>query len=144
MKTEKVLDLKDAELALDTIKNELMKRKKTAVIAVADNHGELLAMLRMDGAQIQSSNVAMNKAFTAAREGKPSSEVGAKMRDPQKGYSIAYYGDSRYTGFPGGMPVIMEGHTIGAIAVSGLSGLEDMELAQLGVDSILEANKKSK
>ena len=67
------------------------------------------ALLRLDGAPLQSVTVAMNKAYTAAREGKPSSEIGAKMRDPQKGYSIAYFGDPRYTGFPGGVPVIVNG-----------------------------------
>jgi len=128
----------EAELAIMVIKDELLKRKKAAVIAVADAHGELVALLRLDGAPLQSVTVGMNKAFTAAREGKPTLEIGAKMRDPQKGYSIAYFGDPRYTGFPGGMPVIVDGHTAGAVAVSGLSGMEDMELAQIGVEAILK------
>jgi glc operon protein GlcG len=91
---------------------------------------------------MQTVTVGMNKAFTAAREGKPSLEIGAKMRDPQKGYSIAYYGDPRYTGFPGGMPVIVDGQTAGAVAVSGLSGMEDMEIAQMGVEAILKNVKR--
>jgi glc operon protein GlcG len=128
----------EAELAIDLIKDELLKRNKAAVIAVADSHGELIALLRMDGAPFQSVTVGRNKAFTAAREGKPTLEIGAKMRDPQKGYSIGYYGDPGYTGFPGGMPVIMDGHTVGAVAVSGLSGVEDMEMAQMGVEAILK------
>jgi len=128
----------EAELAINVIKEELLKRKKAAVIAVADAHGELVALLRLDGAPLQSVTVGMNKAFTAAREGKPTLEIGAKMRDPQKGYSIAYFGDPRYTGFPGGMPVIVDGQTAGAVAVSGLSGMEDMELAQMGVEAILK------
>jgi len=136
------LDSNLAEIALNRIKAELLKRKKAAVIAIADDHGELLALLRMDSAPIQSVTVAMNKAYTAAREGKPSSEIGAKMRDPQKGYSIQYYGDPRYTGFSGGVPVIVDSKTIGAVAVSGLSGVEDMEIAQLGVEAILNATQK--
>lgn len=131
----------DAELAIKVIKEELSKRQKTAVIAVADNHGELLALLRLDGAPLQSVTIAMNKAYTAAREGKPTSEIGAKMRDPQKGYSIAYFGDPRYTGYSGGVPVMVDGQVTGAVAVSGLSGVEDMELAQMGVDAILNAHK---
>ena len=130
----------EAELAINVIKTELIKRKKTAVIAVVDAHGELVALLRLDGAPLQTVTVGMNKAFTAAREGKPTLEIGAKMRDPQKGYSIAYFGDPRYTGFPGGMPVIVDGHTAGAVAVSGLSGMEDMELAQMGVEAILKSS----
>jgi glc operon protein GlcG len=142
MNQQMVIDQADAELALSEIKKELQKRNKTAVIAVADNHGELLALLRLDGAPLQSVTVAMNKAYTAAREGKPSSEVGAKMRDPQKGYSIAYFGDARYTGYSGGVPVLVAGQSAGAVAVSGLTGGEDMELAQLAVTAILKAAKQ--
>lgn len=134
-----VLTCRNAELAISVVKEELISRKKSAVIAVADDHGELMALLRMDGAPLQSVTVAMNKAYTAAREGKPTSEVGAKMRDPQKGYSIAYFGDVRYTGFPGGMPIVVTGLTVGAVAVSGLSGAEDMQLAQFGVEAILRS-----
>jgi glc operon protein GlcG len=128
----------EGELAIKVIKEELIKRKKAAVIAVADSHGELVALLRLDDAPLQSVTVGRNKAYTSAREGKPTLEIGAKMRDPQKGYSITYFGDPRYTGFPGGMPVIVDGHTAGAVAVSGLSGMEDMELAQMGVEAILK------
>jgi glc operon protein GlcG len=143
MQNQIVINQMDAELAVNEIKKELNKKNKTGVIAIADNHGELLSLLRLDGAPLQSVTVAMNKAYTAAREGKPSSEIGAKMRDPQKGYSIAYFGDPRYTGFPGGVPVIVDGQTTGAVAVSGLTGVEDMELAQLGVEAILKAHQKN-
>jgi glc operon protein GlcG len=131
----------EAELAIKVIKEELIKHGKTAVAVVVDAHGELIALLRLDGAPFQSVTVGMNKAYTAAREGKPTMEIGAKMRDPQKGYFIAYYGDPRYTGFTGGMPVIVSGKTAGAVAVSGLSGTEDMEFAQMGVEAILKMVK---
>ena len=138
MNTQKTLGEKEAEIAIQFIKQELLKRKKSAVIAVADSHGELIALLRMDGARLPSITVGMNKAYTAAREGKATWAVGQKMKDPAKGYDIAYYGDPRYTGFPGGIPVIVDDICLGAIAVSGLSGVEDIELAQMGVDAILK------
>jgi glc operon protein GlcG len=138
MRIQKSLGDKEAELALQLVKKELLKRKKSAVIAVADSHGELIALLRLDGAPLQSITVGMNKALTAAREGKPTYEVGQKMKDPDKGYDIAYYGDPRYLGFPGGVPVVLDGNCLGAVAVSGLTGVEDMELAQMGVDAILK------
>lgn len=144
MNKKNVLTCNEAESAIAAVKKELLKRNKSAVIAVVDDHGELLALLRMDAAPLQSVTVAMNKAYTAAREGKPTSEVGAKMRDPQKGYAITYFGDARYTGFPGGMPVVVNEQTVGAVAVSGLSGAEDMEMAQLGVEAILIGQRKEK
>jgi glc operon protein GlcG len=90
-------------------------------------------------APLQSITIATNKAFTAARDAKPSREVGIKSRDPRSGFDIAYYGDRRYVGWGGGLPVIVDGLTVGSVAVSGLSEDEDEEMASLGVTAILEA-----
>ncbi len=66
----------DALRIVDAIRTELEVNGKGAAIAVADIHGELLAFLRTDGCKLPSINIAINKAFTAAREGKPSREIG--------------------------------------------------------------------
>lgn len=124
----------DAQRAISTIHDELTKRGKAGVIAVADVHGELIALLRMDGAPLPSVTIATNKAFTAAREGKPTLDIGVKFRE--KGYDFAWYGDPRYLGWGGGVPVIYDGACIGAVAVSGLTQQEDHELAGLGAATI--------
>jgi glc operon protein GlcG len=48
------------------------------------------------------------------------------------------YGDPRYLSFGGGVPVIVNGEVIGAVAVSGLHEAEDEELANLGIAAILK------
>jgi glc operon protein GlcG len=101
-------------------------------VAVADSHGELIAFLRMDGCHLPPVEIAMNKAFTAARERRGSGEVGNRMKE--QGDPMTNLGSLRYTGFLGGLPVLHEGHVIGAVGVSGLSGEEDVELAQVAVD----------
>jgi glc operon protein GlcG len=50
---------------------------------------------------------------------------------------MAYFGDSRYIGWGGGVPVIIEGTVVGAVGVSGLPEQEDMVLAQMGVEAIM-------
>ncbi len=82
-----------------------MRHNRTAVIAVADNHGELIALLRLDGAPLPSIVIATNKAWTATRERKPTLEIGKAVRDPKSGYDIAYFGDHRYIAWGGGIPV---------------------------------------
>jgi glc operon protein GlcG len=52
---------------------------------------------------------------------------------------MAYYGDPRYIGWGGGVPVVVAGTVVGSIAVSGLSQEEDMELAGLGAAAVVEA-----
>ena len=126
----------EAQLAIQVIQAELQRRGQAAVIAVADAHGELIALLRLDGARLASILIAANKAWTAAREQSPSYELGQAARHPQKGFDLAYFGDARYIGWGGGVPVRLNGAVVGAVAVSGLPEAEDMELVQLGVAAI--------
>jgi glc operon protein GlcG len=138
MQTQLTLSHSDAQLAIDAMKAELDLRAKAAVLAVADAHGELISLLRMDGARLSSIQIAMNKAFTAARERTPTREVGMRSRDPGRGFPMTNYGDLRYVGWGGGMPVLVEGGVAGAVAVSGLPESEDEEIAEIGRRAILE------
>jgi glc operon protein GlcG len=132
--TQPVLGHEDAAIAIETIRRELARRGKTAVIAVADAHGELVALLRMDGAPLSSIAVATNKAWTAARLRRPTRVLGAGVR--AKGIDIGYYGDPRLTGFGGGVPVWVGAQVAGAIAVSALSDDEDEALALQAIAAI--------
>ena len=126
----------EAQKAIQVIQAELTARGKAAVLVVADTHGELIALLRMDGAPLPSITIAMNKAYTAARAQQPTREIGQKVRDAEKGYDIAYHGDPRFVGWGGGVPVRMNGQVVGSVAVSGLPETEDIEVAALGVAAI--------
>jgi glc operon protein GlcG len=139
MRNEPTLTDSDAQTAVAAIQNQLRAEGKAAVIAVADAHGELLALLRLDGAPRAPIQIAMNKAFTAARERRPTFEIGRDARHPERGFDIVYYGDSRYVGWGGGVPVVLGGQVVGAVAVSGLHEQEDMRLAALGVTAICDA-----
>lgn len=127
----------EAQAALQAIQAELERRGKAAVVAVADAQGELIALLRLDGAPLPSILIAANKAWTAARERRPTRELGQRARDPEHGFDMAYFGDRRYIGWGGGLPVIVGGAVVGAVAVSGLPELEDIEVAQIGLAAIL-------
>jgi glc operon protein GlcG len=126
----------EAQQVIQVIQAELLRRGKAAIIAVADAQGELIGLLRLDGAPRASILIASSKAWTAARERKPTRELGQAARDPQDGFDMAYFGDARYIGWGGGLPVWVDGAVVGAVAVSGIAEMEDIELAQLGVDAI--------
>jgi glc operon protein GlcG len=132
------LSYEDARRALDAISTELKRRVLPATITVADDHGELIALMRMDGAPLSSIVNATNKAWTAAREGKPSFEIGRAVRHPETGFDIAYYGDQRYIGWGGGVPILLGGALVGAIGVSGAPEAVDIEVAALGVAAIVQ------
>jgi glc operon protein GlcG len=142
MKTTHTIEYSEAKQIIDRIVEEALHLKKAAVIAVADAHGELIAFARMDGAPISSIRIAANKAWTAARERKPTKEIGEKARHPEKGHDIAYYGDPKFVGWGGGVPVWRNGQVVGAVAVSGLSSSEDVVLATLGSELVAGEEKK--
>ena len=135
MVTQQSLGQAEAALALDAIRAELARRNKTAVIAVGDSHGELIALWRCDGAELPSIQVAISKVWTAARLRQTTGTVGQAAR--AQGWSFGFYGDPRYLGWEGGAPVVIDGQTVGAVAVSGLAPEEDLELARLAIDRIL-------
>jgi glc operon protein GlcG len=136
MRTFQTIDHSEAKRAVELIVETALQMQKAASVAVADSHGDLICFVRMDGAPVSSIRIAMNKAWTAARERKPTKEIGEKVKHPEKGHDITYYGDPRYVGWGGGIPVWKSGEVVGAVAVSGLSSNEDVALATLGVELI--------
>jgi glc operon protein GlcG len=136
MRTFQTIDHSEAKRAVELIVEHALRMQKAASVAVADSHGDLICFVRMDGAPVSSIRIAMNKAWTAARERKPTQEIGEKVKHAEKGHDITYYGDPRYVGWGGGIPVWKSGEVVGAVAVSGLSSNEDVALATLGVELI--------
>jgi glc operon protein GlcG len=136
MRNEATLDDGDADAAIAAVKAALAQRGKQGAIAVVDSHGETLAAVRQSGAALSTLQIAMNKAYTAARLRRNSADLGKAVRHPETGYDISYFSDPRYVGFGGGVPVLKDGQVVGAVGVSGLTQAEDDELAHIGAAAI--------
>jgi glc operon protein GlcG len=117
----------DALRLIDAVRTELESRRVGAAVAVVDAHGELVAFVRTDGCRLPSITIAINKAFTAARERIPTAELGARSRT--EGFPMSNFGDPRFVSWGGGVPLLVDGELVGAIGVSGLPEHEDVELA---------------
>lgn len=120
---------------IDAVRTELEKDALGAAVAVVDSHGELIAFIRTDGCPLPSIDNARNKAFTAAREGVESRVIGQKSRAEE--FAITNFGDLRYTGWGGGVPLVVDEHVVGAVGVSGLPEETDIRLAHRGA-AVLE------
>ena len=135
MQTFMTLGETEAKLAVDAAVAELRRRSKAATVAVGDCYGELIALFRMDGANLPSIVIAGNKVYTAARLRGFSGEIGrATFADNAL---MSYHGDGRFVGWDGGVPVVIGGHCVGAVAVSGLAGEEDLAIAEIAVAAII-------
>ncbi len=128
------LSHKDAMNLIEFVRGELEKNQRGAAVAVVDEHGELIALLRTDGCPLASIHNAIHKAFTSARERTESGIIG--QRSKEEGFPLTNFGDLRYTGWGGGVPIVYQGQTVGAIGISGLPEADDIELARQAVKLI--------
>jgi glc operon protein GlcG len=124
----------EAQAIIAVVQKKVEAEKKAAAIAVTDSHGELIAFLRMDGCGLPPLYIAINKAYTAAREGRPSGDVGQDARD--RPFPITYYGNLRYVGWAGGFPAMHDGKVVGAIGISGLDEEQETKLARLALELV--------
>jgi glc operon protein GlcG len=129
-----ILSHRDALHCVDLVRRELETRGVGAAVAVVDAHGELLAFLRTDGCRLSSITIAINKAFTAAREQIATAELGRRSRE--EGFPMSNFGDPRFVSWGGGVPIVRDGVTAGAVGVSGLPEDLDVELATMAAVSL--------
>lgn len=101
-------------------------------IAVVEPTGELVAFLRMDGTGYAANDVARAKARTAARGGR---ETRAYQLTPERLWPLAIEG---LIPVEGGVPIVVDGKTVGAIGVSGASAYQDGEAARAGARAAAE------
>ena len=135
MLVHKSISNAEAFAAIERMQRALGEIETPAVLSVSDAHGELIALVRMDGAPLPSIAIVQAKAFTAARQRMASRQLALDAK--AGGWSLSYYGDPRYVGWAGGLPIVIDGEVAGAVAVSGLSEDEDERIAQLGVEAVI-------
>lgn len=121
------------ELAAEAIKKAMdlatKDYQRPVCVSVCDENGYLINFVRMDGAPIRCIEIALRKAYTAARMGISTGAFLNRLRQEQ--VEIGYFGDALFTALPGGSVIKNEvGQVIGAIGVSGLATSEDEKISE--------------
>lgn len=101
-------------------------------IAVADWGGHLITHIRMDGAWLGSIDIAIKKAFTARAFDISTRDLAKLAPDGGEFFGINTSNQGRVMIFAGGIPLYREGRVVGAIGVSGGSGVQDQAVAEAG------------
>ncbi len=104
-------------------------------VAVADSGGNLSGFLRMPGAFVQSIDIAIDKAYTAAGFGF-STKDWMKLIGHDDGMKFGFSARPRLVVFGGGLPLRVNGELIGGIGVSGASEDQDEICARSALDAI--------
>ncbi|MBO9670812.1 MAG: heme-binding protein [Sphingobium sp.] len=135
--------LEPALLAAQTAVETCEARGYQVTVAVVDSAGLPVVLLSGNGAAAITQSIAMGKAVSAMRNGKPSAELAVLARtdkelaarlaaDPQQGPQRG-----------GGIPILSGSTVIGAIAVSGSPDAGwDVECAQAGLAKALAKRTK--
>ena len=133
MKTKPYLSADDARNMANAAQAEALRNQWAVTIAIVDDGGHLLWLQRLDGAPPISSHIASAKARTAA-VGRRESKV---YEDTINQGRFSFLSAPTLEGMlEGGLPVVMDGHCIGAVGVSGVKSTEDAQIARAGIAAL--------
>ena len=119
---------------VDAAVRQAVAMGKPQCIAVVDEGGHLLAFTRMDGGKRLSIESAIRKASTAASSRAPTGGIQGELE-----FRLAHATSGQLVNLKGGLPIIVDGITIGGIGVGSQTGEEDLEVAQAGLRAIAGA-----
>lgn len=105
--------------------------KQPQCITIVDDGGHLLAFVRMDGAKVLSIDSSRKKAMTAA-----SSRIPSGQTNPANEIKLGLATDGKLTNLLGGVPVVVDGHVIGAVGVGSGTGEQDLEVARAAIAAL--------
>jgi len=121
----------DAQKMVSAAKAEAAKNKWIVSIAVVDEAGFLIHLERMDGAVLQSPDIATRKARTAALSRMPTKA----LEEMTKERTVMIVFPDRLP-IQGGLPILHENQCIGAVGVSGVKSHEDEQIAAAGIAAL--------
>jgi len=113
---------------------EAVKNHWNMAVAIVDPSGNLVYYEKMDNTQLGSTNIAIDKARTAARFKRPTKAFQDALAAGGEGLRIL--GLEGATPVEGGFPLVIDGSIVGAIGVSGATSAQDAQCAKAGADSI--------
>ncbi|GAB7521373.1 heme-binding protein [Paraburkholderia sp. 2C] len=132
MLSKPMLSIAETTRILDAARAEAEKNKWAVTIAVADDGGHLLGLLRLDGCAPIGAYIATEKARTAALGRRESKQY----EDMINGGRTAFLSAPLAGALEGGVPIVVDGQVVGAVGVSGVKAPEDAQIARASVQSV--------
>ncbi|MEO5771596.1 MAG: heme-binding protein [Burkholderiaceae bacterium] len=133
MQSKPFLAIDDARRIAAAAEAEAVKNHWAVAIAVVDDGGHLLWLQRLDGAAPIAAQIAPAKARTAALGRRESRLYEEMINGPRTAFLSAPGLDGM---LEGGVPVLRDGHCLGAVGVSGVKSSEDVQIARAGIAAL--------
>lgn len=113
---------------------EARKNGWTVAAAIVDPAGDLVYFERIDGTQAASMTIAIDKARSAARFKRPTKALQDVLAAGGEGLRILTLNGA--VPVDGGVPIVMGGHIVGGIGVSGVTSAQDGQAANAGAGAV--------
>ena len=126
------LTLSDAKLLAERVEREARRMGVRAVVAVADEGGNLKLCECMDDAYLASRDIAIHKAYTSVALKMSTAKLATLAAPGGSLYGIQHTCGGRIVIFGGGDPLVVRGRIVGGLGVSGGSAEEDTALSAYG------------
>lgn len=134
MQTKSVLSMADVRTILDASEQYARAHDWKVTISVVDDGGNLLGLLRLDGAAPITAAISAGKARTAAL-GRRESRL---YEESINGGRFAFLSVPLPVMLEGGVPVTVGGQVVGAVGVSGVKSSQDVEIGKAGIAALLQ------
>lgn len=131
-----MMNLEDARRVIAAAEKKAKEIGQPMNIAVADEGGNLISHIRMDGAWLGSIDISIKKAFTSRAFDIATKDLATHSQSAGQFFGIHASNDGKVMIFAGGIPLKKDGKVIGAIGVSGGSGVQDHSVAEAGAAAI--------
>ncbi|CAD0261105.1 hypothetical protein F6476_01170 [Pseudomonas umsongensis] len=132
MQSKPILTQKEVTRILAAGRAEAQQNLWPVTIVVVDDGGHPLSLERLDGCAAIGAYIATEKARSAAlgrRETKGYEEM-------VNGGRTAFISAPLLTSLEGGVPIVVEGHVVGAVGVSGVKGEQDAQIAKAAATAL--------
>jgi glc operon protein GlcG len=132
--SKKYMDLAAIKTMVAGAEAEAKRQNVSVTICIVDENGSLLFLEKGDGVSINTEEWAQKKARHAALYGSPSKEAADQMKSATPAVVLF----PNFFPAQGGLPIKVDGQTIGAIAASGAKSEVDEAIAQAGINALLK------
>lgn len=127
------LSLDGAKVVLTAAEAEARRQNLNVAISIVDPAGGQVLFARLDGVGRLPLEIALEKAKTAAKLGRPTKAIA----DLIAGGNTAFLAIEGVMPLEGGIPILVNGQVVGAVGVSGATSQQDAQIAQAGIDALL-------
>lgn len=128
------ISLAEAEVILAAAKAKVLEMGVKMSISVVDARGDLITMMRTDGASWRTPPISRAKAVAASCFGRASGELTENALAPVFRGLMAMEGGHMIPG-QGALPVFKDGELVGAVGGSGGTAQEDEDAARAGIEA---------